>query len=200
MTSDWSNNLHAFANKPLIGLTSKLVGKIMEIPRPEWLLLMLHWIATVSWPLISREVSGVSDKLPKGFISKLLCDSSWDSPGWWALPGVLYLWSHSDEPQCWITQAHSDYNISRERNVICPVCGKIVYFGMLNFILRPLTLLKSVQLRKLHSFYMALMLLIDEVTRYLIRAICITESNFDLLMILIYSALAKHDRNGLSDE
>ena len=56
---DWLIGFRSFADKALIALSSTLVGQlIMGLTWPDWLMVMLCWIAAISWSLIGHAVSG----------------------------------------------------------------------------------------------------------------------------------------------
>ena len=55
--SFWSKSFHAFPDKLLWELASSFMDTfIMRLSRPDELLVMLHWIPSISWPLIGRVV------------------------------------------------------------------------------------------------------------------------------------------------
>ena len=56
--SGWLSSFHAFADKPLITWSLNLVGQlIIGYPKLHKLLVTLHWIPAVFWPLIHQTFS-----------------------------------------------------------------------------------------------------------------------------------------------
>ena len=104
LASDWSSSFHAFTDKLLIRLSSNWVGQlIICLPQPDLLLVMLHEIHTISWPLISWVVS---------VHLQTNCWSHWAQMWWtnslWAFLSLINFWSHSTEfqpfPVLWLVK------------------------------------------------------------------------------------------------
>ena len=82
LVSDWWSSFRAFANKILITFGSKCYEPtfIMGLPGPDQLLVLLHWVCSISRPLIGRTVS---------VDLQTTCWRYWAQCGWVSLASCL---------------------------------------------------------------------------------------------------------------